>query len=63
MTGATVTLFIVFLLLVLAAVRPLGLYMANVFEGHAIWPVRAAAPLESADYRLCGIEPVREMGW
>ena len=63
MTGATVTLFIVFLLLVLAAVRPLGLYMANVFEGHAIWPVRAAAPLERAVYRLCGIEPVREMGW
>ena len=63
MTGATVTLFIVFLLLVLVAVKPLGLYMANVFEGHAIWPVRAAAPLERAIYRLCGIEPVREMGW
>ena len=63
MTGATLTLFIVFLLLVLAAVKPLGLYMANVFEGHAIWPVRAAAPLERAIYRLCGIEPVREMGW
>ena len=63
MTGATVTLFIVFLLLVLAAVKPLGLYMANVFEGRAIWPVRAGAPLEHAIYRLCGIEPVREMGW
>jgi potassium-transporting ATPase potassium-binding subunit len=63
MTGATLTLFIVFLLLVLAAVKPLGLYMANVFEGRAIWPVRAAAPLEHAIYRLCGIEPVHEMGW
>jgi len=63
MTGATVTLFIVFVLLVLAAVKPLGLYMANVFEGRTIWPVRAGAPLEHAIYRLCGIEPVREMGW
>jgi K+-transporting ATPase ATPase A chain len=63
MTGATLTLFFVFLLLVLAVVKPLGLYMANVFEGRAIWPVRAAAPLERAIYRLCGIEPVREMGW
>jgi len=63
MTGATLTLFVVFLLLVLAAVKPLGLYMANVFEGRTIWPVRVAAPLEHFIYRLCGIEPVREMGW
>jgi len=63
MTGATPTLFVVFLLLVLAAVKPLGLYMANVFEGRTIWPVRVAAPLEHFIYRLCGIEPVREMGW
>jgi len=63
MTGATLTLFIGFLLLVLAAVKPLGLYMAHVFEGRPIWPVRAAAPLERAIYRLCGVEPAREMGW
>src|SRR6516165_2061381 len=63
MTGATLTLFVVFLLLVLAAVKPLGLYMANVFEGRAVWPVRAGAPLERAIYRLCAIEPTREMGW
>jgi K+-transporting ATPase ATPase A chain len=63
MTGAGVTLFVVFLLLVLAGVKPLGLYMANVFEGRAIWPVRVGAPLERAIYRLCGIEPTSEMGW
>ena len=63
MTGAGLTLFAVFLLLVLAAVKPLGLYMANVFEGRPIWPVRAGAPLERAIYRLCGVEPAREMGW
>ena len=27
-------------------VKPLGLYMANVFEGRPIWPLRAGAPLE-----------------
>jgi len=63
MSGAAVTLFAVFLLLVLAAVKPLGLYMAHIFNGGAIWPVRAAAPLERALYRLCGVEPAREMGW
>ena len=63
MTGAAITLFVGFLLLVIAAVKPLGLYMANVFEGRPIWPVRAGAPLERAIYRLCGIAPAREMGW
>ena len=63
MTGATVTLFIVFVLLVLAAVKPLGLYMANVFEGRPLWLVRAGAPLERLIYRLCGVDPGREMGW
>ena len=63
MTAAGVTLFVVFLLLVLAAVKPLGLYMAKVFEGRPGWPLRLGAPLEGAIYRLCGVEPAREMGW
>ncbi|HWX70731.1 MAG TPA: potassium-transporting ATPase subunit KdpA [Steroidobacteraceae bacterium] len=63
MTGAALALFVGFLLLVLVAVKPVGLYMANLFEGRPIWPVRAGAPLERAIYRLCGVEPAREMGW
>ncbi len=63
MTGAGVTLLVGFLLLVLAGVKPLGLYMANVFDGRPSWAMRAAAPLERALYRLCGVEPAREMGW
>jgi potassium-transporting ATPase potassium-binding subunit len=52
-----------FLLLVLASVKPLGLYMANVFEGRPIWPLRLGAPVERWIYRLCRVEPAREMGW
>jgi potassium-transporting ATPase potassium-binding subunit len=63
MPGPTLTLFVGFMLLVLALVKPLGLYMANLFEGRPIWPLRLAAPLERAIYRLCGIEPAREMSW
>ena len=63
MPGTSLTLFAVFLLLVLAGVKPLGLYMANVFEGRPIWLVRAGAPLERLIYRLCGVDPAREMGW
>ncbi|HKD53834.1 MAG TPA: potassium-transporting ATPase subunit KdpA [Steroidobacteraceae bacterium] len=63
MTAAGVTLCVVFLLLVLAGVKPLGLYMAHVFEGHKIWPLRAGAPLERGIYRLAGVDAAREMGW
>jgi K+-transporting ATPase ATPase A chain len=63
MTALTWALIGVFLLLVLACVKPLGLYMANVFEGRAIWALRAGAPLERCTWRLCGIDPAREMDW
>jgi K+-transporting ATPase ATPase A chain len=63
MPGAAVTLFVLFLLLVLAAVKPLGIYMANVFEARPIWPLRAGAPLERVIYRLAGVDAAREMSW
>jgi K+-transporting ATPase ATPase A chain len=63
MTAAAASLIVCFLLLLLACVKPVGLYMANVFDGRPIWPLRAAAPLERWTYRLCGVDPTREMGW
>jgi K+-transporting ATPase ATPase A chain len=63
MTAATAGLLLLFLLLVLASVKPLGLYMAKVFEGAPLWALRLGAPLERRIYRLCGVEPSREMGW
>ncbi|HET9331537.1 MAG TPA: potassium-transporting ATPase subunit KdpA [Steroidobacteraceae bacterium] len=63
MTAAAASLIACFLLLLLACVKPVGLYMANVFEGRPTWPSRAAAPLERWTYRLCGVDPAREMGW
>jgi K+-transporting ATPase ATPase A chain len=63
MTAAASTLIVCFLLLLLVCVKPLGLYMAHVFEGRPIWPLRAGAPLERWIYRLCGVDPARESGW
>jgi potassium-transporting ATPase potassium-binding subunit len=57
------TLIVGFLLVLLACVKPLGLYMANVFDGRPIWALRAGAPLERWLYRLCGIDPRLEMSW
>ena len=63
MNAAASTLIAGFLLLVLLCVKPVGLYMANVFDAHSVWPRRAGAPLERWIYRLCGIDPSVEMGW
>ncbi|TAN52482.1 MAG: potassium-transporting ATPase subunit KdpA [Methylococcaceae bacterium] len=43
----------------LALVKPLGGYMAGVYEGQVRW----LAPLERGIYRLCGVSAGEEMRW
>jgi len=63
MMSSTLALIVVYLVVALLLVKPLGLYIANVMEGRPIWPLRIGAPLERSIYRLCGTEPAHEMGW
>ena len=63
MTALAATLVGLLLAVLLACVRPLGLYMANIFDGRPIWPLRALAPAERGIYRLCGIDAAAEMSW
>jgi potassium-transporting ATPase potassium-binding subunit len=62
MPAPTWTLIVGFLLLTLLCVKPLGLYMAGVFDGRGA-VLRLGAPLERRIYRLCGSAPEREHGW
>ncbi len=48
-----------YLVVLLALAKPLGAYMANVYEGR----VRFLAPLENLVYRLCGTRPEDDMDW
>jgi K+-transporting ATPase ATPase A chain len=43
--------------------KPLGVYMARIYEGEAFWPTRVLGPVEQLFYRLCGIEAGEEMDW
>jgi K+-transporting ATPase ATPase A chain len=54
---------IIFFLLVLAVTKPLGTYMAHVFEGERTWLTPIVAPLERLIYRLCGVREDEEMTW
>src|SRR5262245_21397192 len=53
--------FYVVVLLTLA--KPLGAYMARVYEGRPLALQRVLGGLERIIYRLCGVEPSAEMGW
>jgi K+-transporting ATPase ATPase A chain len=53
----------VFLLIVLASTKPVGLYMASVFEGRPLRALRLGEPLERWVYRLCRVNPAAEMSW
>ena len=53
-------LYVVVLLLL---AKPLGTYMANVYDGRAGWAQRIGGPLERLIYRVAGVDPAREMDW
>lgn len=55
--------FAVFFLIVLALTKPLGTYMARVFEGEGTWLSRLFVPVERVIYRACGVDPAKEMTW
>ena len=51
--------FLIFFALLLALMRPLGLYIAGVFEGK----YRFLRSIENVIYRLCGVRADEEMSW
>jgi K+-transporting ATPase ATPase A chain len=63
MTALAAALAGLLLVVLLGCVKPLGLYMANIFDGRPIWPLRALGECERGIYRLCGIDAAAEMSW
>ncbi len=63
MTAIGLVQILLFLAVLVALARPLGLYMARVYEGRPCGLDRWLAPVERALYRLAGVDPQREMDW
>jgi len=53
----------IYLVILLALAKPLGGYMARVYRGEPAGLNRWLAPVERLIYRLCGVDPNREMRW
>lgn len=54
---------IVFLSILILSAKPLGIYMARVFEGRSVVLNKWFLPIERLIYRLCGVNPEEEMTW
>ncbi len=49
--------------IVCVLIKPVGTYMAHVFEGERVFLTPAFTPVERAIYRVCRIDAAREMSW
>ncbi len=52
-----------YFVVLLALAKPLGWYMARVYEGQPCGLDRVLGPLERLVYRLCGVRQTEEMDW
>ena len=52
-----------YLMVLVALAKPLGWYMARVYEGQSTGLDRFLGPVERGIYRFCGIRAYEEMGW
>ena len=52
-----------FLFVLLLLVKPLGSYMARIYEGSPAGLNVWLAPVERFIYRLCGVKPAEGMTW
>ncbi len=54
---------LLYVVVLLALVKPLGWYMARVYEGKPIGLDRVFGPIERLIYRVCGVRAGEEMNW
>ena len=52
-----------YVVVLIALAKPLGAYMARIYEGQPAVLNRIGAPFESLIYRVCGVDPAQDMRW
>ncbi|HMZ07937.1 MAG TPA: potassium-transporting ATPase subunit KdpA, partial [Anaerolineales bacterium] len=52
-----------YLVALIALAKPLGSFMAKIYEGKPTFLTRVLAPVERLIYRLSGVKPEEEMNW
>jgi K+-transporting ATPase ATPase A chain len=52
-----------YVVVLVALAKPLGAYMARIYEGQPSVLNRFGAPIEKLIYRVCGVDPAQDMRW
>jgi K+-transporting ATPase ATPase A chain len=63
MTSNSYVQILFYVVTLIALAKPLGWYMARVYEGESVGLNRLLAPIERVIYRLSGVNPEEEMRW
>ena len=63
LTGNGLLQIALYFAVLFACVKPLGGYMARVYEGEAVWLQKPLGWLENLFYRVCGTRRDQEMNW
>jgi potassium-transporting ATPase potassium-binding subunit len=63
MNGFSWLQLIFYMLVLIALAKPLGAFMARVYQGERTFLDPLLRPLEKLIYRLCGVRPDEEMNW
>jgi len=63
MTLNGIVQLLLYVMVLIALAKPLGAYMARVFENRPIGLDRVLGPVERVIYRCCGVRATDEMGW
>ncbi len=63
MTGQGLLQLALYLGVLVLLVKPLGAYMANVYEGRRTWLSPVLGPVERGIYRVAGVDPAAESDW
>jgi potassium-transporting ATPase potassium-binding subunit len=52
-----------YIVVLIALAKPLGAYMARIYQGQPAVLNRIGAPFENLIYRVCGVNPANDMRW
>lgn len=63
MTVSGFVQIVLYVVVLVALVRPLGAFMARIYQGERTWISPAIAPLERLVYRVAGVDPAHEQDW
>jgi K+-transporting ATPase ATPase A chain len=63
MTAYGILQIVIYLVVLILLVKPLGTFMADVYQGERTFLDRILGPVERLVYRLAGVDPTQEMNW